>query len=102
MLWASGKTRNGTHETRVRGPYGLRPSRPPEPHGLQLEHKSADQPSRHGEGPCPDEQLRPVRHRTDGESRPIRHLWPATYMTQLADQNAFAQHWASITNPSQP
>src|SRR5216117_4110285 len=27
---------------------------------------------------------------------------PATYMTQLADQNAFAQHWASITNPSQP
>src|SRR5213596_2055157 len=27
---------------------------------------------------------------------------PATYMTQLADQNSFAQHWASITNPSQP
>src|SRR5437899_6517199 len=27
---------------------------------------------------------------------------PATYMTQLADQNAFAQNWASITNPSQP
>src|SRR5712691_3951467 len=27
---------------------------------------------------------------------------PAPYMTQLADQNAFSQHWASITNPSQP
>ena len=27
---------------------------------------------------------------------------PATYMTQLADQYGFAQHWASITNPSQP
>src|SRR3989449_9589639 len=27
---------------------------------------------------------------------------PAPYMTQLADQYAFAQHWASITNPSQP
>src|SRR2546426_12456676 len=27
---------------------------------------------------------------------------PATYMTQLADQYSFAQHWASITNPSQP
>src|SRR5712691_621833 len=27
---------------------------------------------------------------------------PATYMTQLADQYAFSQHWASITNPSQP
>src|SRR5256884_5486599 len=27
---------------------------------------------------------------------------PATYMTQLADQYAFAQHWQSITNPSQP
>ena len=27
---------------------------------------------------------------------------PASYMTQLADQYAFAQHWASITNPSQP
>jgi phosphatidylinositol-3-phosphatase len=27
---------------------------------------------------------------------------PATYMTQLADQYAFAQHWESITNPSQP
>src|SRR5881628_1237019 len=27
---------------------------------------------------------------------------PAPYMTQLADQYAFSQHWASITNPSQP
>jgi PKD repeat protein len=27
---------------------------------------------------------------------------PATYMTGLADQYAFSQHWASITNPSQP
>src|SRR3989441_12550751 len=27
---------------------------------------------------------------------------PAPYMTQLADQYAFAQHWQSITNPSQP
>src|SRR2546429_3104628 len=27
---------------------------------------------------------------------------PATYMTQLADQYAFSQHWQSITNPSQP
>jgi hypothetical protein len=27
---------------------------------------------------------------------------PASYMTQLADQYAFSQHWASITNPSQP
>src|SRR3989442_3698379 len=27
---------------------------------------------------------------------------PAPYMTQLADQYAFAQHLASITNPSQP
>src|SRR5206468_1881089 len=27
---------------------------------------------------------------------------PATYMTQLADEYGFAQHWASITNPSQP
>src|SRR5438128_8560861 len=27
---------------------------------------------------------------------------PATYMTQLADQYAFAQHWQSTTNPSQP
>ncbi|HYY47145.1 MAG TPA: alkaline phosphatase family protein [Thermoplasmata archaeon] len=27
---------------------------------------------------------------------------PAPYMTQLADQYAFAQHWASLTNPSQP
>src|SRR3989442_12884494 len=26
----------------------------------------------------------------------------ATYMTQLADTYAFSQHWASITNPSQP
>src|SRR5947207_14811880 len=26
----------------------------------------------------------------------------ATYMTQLADQYALSQHWASITNPSQP
>src|SRR2546421_8081570 len=27
---------------------------------------------------------------------------PATYMTQLADQYALSQHWASLTNPSQP
>src|SRR2546427_128670 len=27
---------------------------------------------------------------------------PAPYMTQLADQYAFSEHWASITNPSQP
>src|SRR5437870_4110229 len=27
---------------------------------------------------------------------------PAPYMTQLADQYSFSQHWASITNPSQP
>src|SRR5437870_10924400 len=27
---------------------------------------------------------------------------PAPYMTQLADQYAFSQHWESITNPSQP
>ncbi|TLZ89530.1 MAG: PKD domain-containing protein [Methanobacteriota archaeon] len=27
---------------------------------------------------------------------------PAPYMTQLADQYAFSQHWQSITNPSQP
>src|SRR5947209_5344155 len=27
---------------------------------------------------------------------------PAPYMTQLADQYALSQHWASITNPSQP
>ena len=27
---------------------------------------------------------------------------PATYMTQLADQYGLAQHWESITNPSQP
>src|SRR2546426_12822276 len=27
---------------------------------------------------------------------------PAPHMTQLADQNAFSQHWASITKPSQP
>src|SRR6267143_4961673 len=27
---------------------------------------------------------------------------PAPYMTGLADQYSFAQHWASITNPSQP
>src|SRR3989475_8611739 len=27
---------------------------------------------------------------------------PATYMTQLADQYAFSQHWSSLTNPSQP
>src|SRR2546426_11278125 len=27
---------------------------------------------------------------------------PAPYITQLADQYAFAQHWASITNSSQP
>src|SRR5947199_9486102 len=27
---------------------------------------------------------------------------PATYMTQLADQYGLAQHWQSITNPSQP
>src|SRR6266704_4874862 len=27
---------------------------------------------------------------------------PATYMTQLADQFAFSEGWASITNPSQP
>src|SRR6184192_2950040 len=27
---------------------------------------------------------------------------PASYMTQLADQYAFSQHWESITNPSQP
>src|SRR5213596_2418159 len=27
---------------------------------------------------------------------------PASYMTQLADQYAFSQHWASITNPSLP
>src|SRR3989441_2404596 len=27
---------------------------------------------------------------------------PAPYMTQLADQYAFSQHWASITSPSQP
>src|SRR5437667_4347666 len=77
MLWASGKTRNGTHEERVRGPYSLRPSRPPEHDALHLERESADQPSRHGEGPCPDEQLRPVRHRAHGESRSIRHLWPS-------------------------
>src|SRR5438552_3843738 len=27
---------------------------------------------------------------------------PAPYMTQLADQYALSQHWASLTNPSQP
>src|SRR5256712_11212850 len=27
---------------------------------------------------------------------------PAPYMTGLADQYSFAQHWSSITNPSQP
>src|SRR2546422_773753 len=27
---------------------------------------------------------------------------PAPYMTQLADQYAFSQHWSSLTNPSQP
>src|SRR6267143_1267775 len=27
---------------------------------------------------------------------------PAPYMTGLADQYAFSQHWASLTNPSQP
>src|SRR3989449_11467561 len=27
---------------------------------------------------------------------------PAPYMTQLADQYAFSEGWASITNPSQP
>src|SRR5205809_8033392 len=27
---------------------------------------------------------------------------PATYMTQLADQYGLAQHWQSVTNPSQP
>jgi len=27
---------------------------------------------------------------------------PAPYMTQLADQYSFSQHWSSITNPSQP
>src|SRR5437879_11372274 len=27
---------------------------------------------------------------------------PAPYMTQLADQYAFSQHWQSLTNPSQP
>src|SRR5437867_13409915 len=27
---------------------------------------------------------------------------PPTYMIQLTDQHYFAQHWASITNPSPP
>src|SRR5467141_2874836 len=37
------------------------------------------------------------------ENHDLRDIYgPAPYMTQLADQYAFSQHWSSLTNPSQP
>jgi len=37
------------------------------------------------------------------ENHDLRDIYgPAPYMTQLADQYAFSQHWQSLTNPSQP
>src|SRR5467141_1790981 len=37
------------------------------------------------------------------ENHDLRDIYePAPYMTGLADQYAFSQHWASLTNPSQP
>src|SRR5438309_1114079 len=37
------------------------------------------------------------------ENHNLNYIYgPAPYMTQLADQYSFSQHWASITNPSQP
>ena len=78
MLWASGKTRNGSLEARVCCPYGLRPRTPSEPYRRRFERarELAGRSSRYRHRPGCDEQLRSVRNRPHGEPRSIGHLRP--------------------------